>query len=673
VLDNFEQVVEAAPQVAELLAAAPRLKVLITSRVVLHVRGEQELQVPPLALPDPHQLPSLETVAQYAAVALFIVRARDVKPDFQVTNANAPAVAEICTRLDGLPLAIELAAARIKLFAPEALRKRLERRLGVLTGGPRDVPARQQTLRQTIDWSYELLTTDEQTLFRRLAVFVGGCTLEAVEAVCATNGAVGGDSLEGMAALVDRSLLKQHQDSAGEPRFVILETIREYALERLAASGEEDSVRWRHAAYFLALTEAAERHLASAQRQAWLEQLEIEYDNLRAVLVWSQATPNGGATGLRLAGVLWWFWYFHGYASEGRGWLEDALARTKALEPTPERAKALCGAGALAWFQGNQTVARAKLEESAALFRQHGDQRGLAYTLTYLGLAIQHQFDLDPAQTVQEESVAIFRALGDRWGLALALGHLAEIPYFRYDFAAAHALYGESEALWREIGDRWGIAWILAGRGFVTHDQGDDAAADRLFKESVPLLRAEGNKLWLAASLNKQGNVLRCLGDVMRAVTCYEESLALFRELGSQIVLAAPLQNLGFVALQRGEDAQAEAYFVESLEVARQMSDEEEIGACLAGLAEVAGARGHFERAAQLFGVIEALRAANVRSLDRANQMVYDRSMVAVRAQMDEAAFAAAWTEGQAMPLDQAIAYALAGVDPLPEREADAR
>ncbi|NTU83814.1 MAG: hypothetical protein HGA45_31315, partial [Chloroflexales bacterium] len=298
VLDNFEQVVEAAPRVAELLAAAPQLKMLITSRVVLHVRGEQEFPVPPLALPDQLQLLPLETVSQYAAVALFIARAQAVKPDFAITNQNAPAVAEICVRLDGLPLAIELAAARIKLFVPEALLKRLEWRLGVLIGGPRDAPERQQTIRNTIDWSYQLLDEGEQTLFRRLGVFVGGCTLEAAEAACNADGRLPFVVIEGVAALVDKSLLRQEEGPDGESRFVMLETIRAYALERLAESGELEAARQQHGRYYAStIIHEAGVKVYSSEATIWLDWFERELDNIRATLAWSQTTPEGGALG----------------------------------------------------------------------------------------------------------------------------------------------------------------------------------------------------------------------------------------------------------------------------------------------------------------------------------------------------------------------------------------
>jgi predicted ATPase/DNA-binding XRE family transcriptional regulator len=663
VLDNFEQVLAAGPLISELLEAAPALTVLVTSRAALHISGEHQLQVPPLALPDPHDLPPLDALAQVPAVALFVQRTQAVVPNFKLTETNAADVAAICQRLDGLPLALELAAARSKLFAPHALLAHLERPLAVLTVGARNLPIHQQTLRNTIAWSYDLLPPREQVLFARLSVFVGGFTSDAAADICTEAGDLPFEVLDRLALLLDQSLVHRDEELDNEPRFMMLETIREYALERLVAGGAEEAIRRRHAVHFLALAEAAEPMLTSAQRPIWLERLAADYDNLRAALVWSRTATDGGEAQLRLAAALWPFWYFRGYASEGRGWLEDALARTIASEPTPARALALCGAGALAWFEDDLTTARARLEESVALWRALGDDRGLAYALTYQGLTLQHQFDLPAARTVQQESMAILRALGDRWGLALALGHLAEVPYFQYDYAAARALYEESLALWREIGDRWGIAKTLAGLGFVAHDQGDDAAAKQLFEESVPMLRAEGNKLWLGVSLNKQGNVLRCLGDVERAAALYQESMALFREIGSRLAITDPLHNLGFVALQRGDNAHAAAFFAESLAMACQRRDQEEIGVCLAGLAGVVGARGQLEWAARLFGAVEAVRASNLELLDQANRIVYDRTIATVRAQLDEATFAAAWAEGRAMSLEQAIGYALEGSD----------
>ncbi|MDQ2997315.1 MAG: NB-ARC domain-containing protein, partial [Chloroflexota bacterium] len=354
-LDNFEQVTDAAPLVAELLSSCPKVKILVTSRVSLHLRGEQEFAVPPLALPDLQRLPDLAVLSQYAAVALFIQRACAIQPDFAVTNATAPAVAEICHRLDGLPLAIELAAMRVKLLPLPALLARLDNRLKLLTGGARDLPARQQTIRATIAWSYDLLELDTQPLFRRLAVFVGGCTLEAVAAVCNASGDLPLDVLDGLATLVDTSLLRQEEGADGESRFVMLETIHEYAIEQLAASGEAVAINRLHAEHYLALAEAAYAHLTGAEQALWLNRLEREHDNLRAAVGW---TVESGEIELelRLIATIWRLWEIHGYWSEGRAWLDRVLVRSSASEHTPAQAKAQLGAGVLALRHGSNTA-----------------------------------------------------------------------------------------------------------------------------------------------------------------------------------------------------------------------------------------------------------------------------------------------------------------------------
>src|SRR5438034_150387 len=370
VLDNFEQVVDAAGQVAALLAACPKLKIVVTSRMPLHVQAEHEIAVPPLALPDPKHLPDLVELSQYEAVALFIVRAQAVKPDSQVTNASAPAIAEICVRLDALPLAIELAAARIKLLPPQALLARLNQRLQVLTGTSRDVPARQQTLRNTIAWSYQLLDAQEQRLFRRLSVFVGGCTLQAIEAIYAALDDEVGWVLEGVASLLDKSLLQQTEQKGEEPRLVMLETIREYGVECPAVGGELEATRQAHAAYFLKLAEEMEPKLRGVQQVLWLEMLEQEHDNLRAALRWLMEREEIEMA-LRLGGALYQFWITHGHVSEGRQWLEGILwSNSTETVSLPVRAQALTRAGMMACMQGNYSRAEVLCQESLELFRK---------------------------------------------------------------------------------------------------------------------------------------------------------------------------------------------------------------------------------------------------------------------------------------------------------------
>ena len=369
-LDNFEQVVSAAIEVAELLAACPQLKVLVTSRMVLHVQAEQEFAVPPLSVPDPRHLPDVVALSQYEALALFIQRAQSVKPEFQLSNANAQAIVEICQHLDGLPLAIELAAARIKLLHPQALLVRLSQRLSVLTSGAQDVPERQQTLRNTIAWSYNLLDAQEQRLFRRLSVFVDGCTLEAIEAVCMTLGDETGSVLDAVASLIDKSLLQQTEQEGEEPRFVMLETIREYGLEVLAASGEMEAVRQAHSAYFLRLAETAEPALEGPHPANWFGWLEREHDNLRAAMHWFLERDEG-AMALRLGCALWWFWNSRGPASEGRAFLEQALTSSERVAEDV-RAKALYVVGNFAARMGDFDQAKAFCKESLALFQETG-------------------------------------------------------------------------------------------------------------------------------------------------------------------------------------------------------------------------------------------------------------------------------------------------------------
>lgn len=541
-LDNFEQVVVAAPVVANLLAVAPGLKALVTSRVVLRLSGEREYAVPPLTLPDPKRLPSLERLTQYEAVRLFIERAQAVKADFVVTNANAPAVAEICVRLDGLPLAIELAAARSKLLPPDALLARLGNRLKLLTGGARDLPSRQQTLRNTIEWSYSLLDPAEQTLFARLAVFVGRQTLEAIEVVCSADGNLPIDPFDGVASLLDKSLLRQEAGLNDEPCFVMLETIHEYARERLERSGEAEVVRRAHAAYYLALAETAEPELKGPTQGAWLARLEQEHDNVRAALQWVLESGEG-EVGLLLVGALWRFWYVRGHLSEGRRWLEAVLAPVRASTPTgaagsspgtrrTAQAKALDGAGVLAREQGDYLAARTLHQESLALWRELSGKQGIAISLNNLGGVAYMQGDYAAARAFAEESLALQRELSDKSGIGRSLHNLGSVALEQGDYVAARALYEESLVLNRELGDKLGIGRSLHNLGNVTLEQGDYTAAQALIEESLALRRELGDKLGIAYALEgfaavagAQGNAEYALR-LVAAVTALREAIS---------------------------------------------------------------------------------------------------------------------------------------------------
>jgi predicted ATPase/class 3 adenylate cyclase len=637
-LDNFEQVIDAAPQIAELLAAAPGLKVLATSRAPLHVYGEHEYAVPPLALPpttDDHAADRRDIITQYESVRLFLARAQATKPGFAITNDNAPAVAEICHRLDGLPLAIELAAARVKLFPPEALLARLGSRLLVLTGGPRDLPARQQTLRNTIDWSYNLLDEGEQALFRRLGVFVGGWTLEAAEAVCEDKEKslpVSLSVLDGLAALIDQSLLRQEEGTDDEPRFVMLETVREYALERLEESGELETMRRRHTEYFVALVEMAEPKLTGPAEQMWLIRLDADYDNLRAALAWSlHGQPDSGTApgkalelGLRLAGAIWIFWTARNRQSEGRAWIEGSLERSPhitAALPRSVRVKALNAAGYMAVAQGDHTRATALLQESLALSRETEDHIGMASVLVQLGRTARNQGDYGRAERLEEESLALFRSRGDIWGTTHALVSLGDAALEQGALDRATAHLQEALAICQDFGL---VEW----------------------------------RMWVTYNL---GRVSYLQGDYLRALAWLEESLAQFRDMGYTLGVALMLLNLGRVAQAQGNTTKAAQLFTESLTLMRETPFSETHEAALEGLAGVAGAQGQPARAAHLFGAAEVLRESTGMPLAPAYRAAYERDVAAIRAQIDEPTFTAAWAQGQKLTLEQAIAEALAG------------
>jgi len=493
VLDNFEQVVEAAPFVAEIAARYPRLVVLVTSRTALRVRGEQRYRLLPLSLPGSRQRPPLEALANYGAVRLFVERAQAGSGEFRLEARNAAAVVEICRRLDGLPLAIELAEARIQLLPPAALLARLEQRLPVLTGGPRDLPARQRTLRATIDWSYDLLDAEEQRIFAFLGVFAGGCTLDAVGAVCATHMA-----LDVLTSLADKSLV-QHAAQNREPRILLLETVREYAQVLLEAEGASAALRRRHAEYYLAFVEAGRPDLGGPGQRAWFAHLDGEHDNLRAVLRW--AIESGEAEiGLRVAGVLWRLWYVYGYLSEGRRWLEQ-LFRLSPTVPVRVRAEALHGAGAMAVQQGDYTAAVPWTEESLALFRGLDDAQGTADLLNQRGNVAREQGDLTHARALYEESLTRYRAVSDEQGVAVALNNLGTAMRYQGDLDRAAVLYTESLNLRRQRGDTRGIAWTLNNLALVARPQRHVAQAKSWYAESLGLSNAVGDRLQVARSL----------------------------------------------------------------------------------------------------------------------------------------------------------------------------
>jgi predicted ATPase/class 3 adenylate cyclase/Tfp pilus assembly protein PilF len=610
-LDNFEQIVPAASLVSQLTQSSPHLKVLVTSRIALRVRGEREYAVPPLGLPpDLKHLPSVERLSQYEAVRLFIERATDIKPAFEVTNENAPAVAEICYRLDGLPLSIELAAARIRILPPQAMLSRLQSRLKLLTGGGKDLPARQQTLRGAIEWSYELLDEGEKQLFRRLAVFVGGRTLEAIAAVCNAEDNAEGDTLagsvqalqidmlDGVESLVANSLLRQEEGVGGEPRFVMLETIHEYAREKLQESGEGEELGRRHAQYFLDLAEEAEPHLTGPHLREWLVRVEEELDNFRAALTWllqrakEPCAPRGakGARGaetdseeaLRLSAALFDFWYGRNW-DEGKRWLQEALANSSTQLTTPTsyraRTKVLRALRSVAWAQGDSERGRALSEELLRIAKEQGDKHEVAEALNTLGNAKSDIGDLE----------------------------------------AALADWQESLALHRELGDKSGISRVL----------------------------------------NNIGEAARQRGEYDQAIALYEESLSMAREIGDKRTTGICLNNLGLVLYKRGDYARAQTVLAEVLGVWRERSVPHGAAYPLMGLAGIAQVQGEPTRAARLLGAAQAMLEMSGAVLDTGARQDYERIVEAARAQLDGEAWRKASAEGQTMSMEEAIGYAL--------------
>jgi len=624
-LDNAEQLLSAPPLATRLLDAAPRLKVLVTSREQLRVRDERVVPVLPLALPDPEHLPDLETLARVPAVALFVERVREVQPDFALTADNAQAIAEICRRLDGLPLALELAAARSNVLPPEALLARLVHRLPLLTRRARDVPQRQQTLRNTIAWSYDLLAESEKALFRRLAVFAGGFTLEAVQAVCVLDTASTAPSeddegavLDQLAKLLDKSLVQTQQGEGGEPRFTMLETIHEYTQEQLEASGEAAALQERHADYFLRVALEADPHMYGPERDVWMERLDREEANLRAALAWSKADKDAVQTGLRLVGVLAFYWILRGSEREGRTWLEGMLERTDGTDRSAARGQALLGAGWVAWAEGDYAAASLRAEESLSIARVREDKRAIGIAEWLLGLVRMGQRNSAAAMPLLEESRTLFKDLGDGSGEALLRYFLGMAAYFSGNRAAARAHYEESLRLFQQQGDVFGVTWLMSALEVVGLPQGEEEMARSLYEQSLPLLHTSRDRGRLGMLLINMGEVwLHQSGGEQQAKMLYKRGLHLWQDMQRVD------NGLGIV---RG----------------------------LAGLAEVAAAQGQAERAGRLFGAADRLLPAA--SLYR-NDL--NRRVAEARANLDAARFEAGWAAGQAMAQEQAVTDAL--------------
>jgi predicted ATPase/class 3 adenylate cyclase/DNA-binding CsgD family transcriptional regulator len=665
VLDNFEQVVSAAMEVAELLAACPKLKVIVTTREVLHVRGEQEYPVPPLSVPDPKHLPDLVALSQYEAVILFIQRAQAARPGFQVTNANAPAVAEICARLDGLPLAIELAAARIKLLPPLALLARLGQGLQLLTGGARDAPARQRTLHNTIKWSYDLLNTEEQRLFHRLSVFIGGCTLEAIEAVyTALESSITTLSLfDGVSSLLDKSLLQQREQEGEEPRFLLLETIREYGLETLEASGEAEAIRQAHAAYYLRLAQEAESALVGPQQALWLQRLEQEHGNLQAALEWAleevkdEQARERRELALRLSAALEPFWVMHGHYNEARTFLERALASGDG-ESASLRVRVLQATSDIARRQGDYDRAKVLAQQSLALSQELGDTRGVADSLYQLGSIAWITGKAAEALKLHEEQVRLMRQVGEPGEVATSLFFLADQLGNQGKYERGQALFEEALQIFRKAGNQLmvGATLVRSALYLFWSASVDVVTVRQRLQQGQVLINRAGDRTWIA-----HGSVVAALialseGETASAYGLAQESMTIYREIDDKWYIAALLHILGLAEVQRSDLRKARSYYMESLTLAQELGEKWLIPFNLEGLAEVLASQGERRWAAQLWGAAEVLREGTAFPIPPIVRSLYEQAVATAKTQLGEKTFAAAWQEGRTMTLEQVLA-----------------
>ncbi len=676
-----------------LLRACPGLRILATSREGFGIAGETLYPVPTLPVPKLEGGVPSEDLTSYEAVRLFTERARAVLPAFTLTDQNAQAVGQICRRLDGIPLAIELAAARVKVLPAEEIASRLGDQFKLLTGSRRTSLPRHQTLRAAMDWSYDLLSEHERAMLRQLAVFAGGWTLEAAEAICICQGGKP-DVLDLLTRLVDKSLVVVNEYE-GMGRYRLLETVRQYGQDRLLEQGEADAVRERHRAFFLALGEEAGPHLRGPEQLQWLNRLEAEHDNLRVALEWSQ----GGADpqlGLRMAVAIWPLWRMRGHFEEGRNWLEATLAPTGAIR-TNTRAYALRAAGTLAPDQGDTVTARARFEESISISRELNDQQGVADSLLALGHLPLIESDGAAAAAVFEDTLSISQAIGYGWGIAESLHLLGHAAQIRGEHTNAGALFKESVAKFRELGNKWSSAHPLTDVGREALRQGNYVDARSVFEEALTIFRELRSKSGIAMALGDLGDVAAAEGDYVTAASRFEESLVLFRELGAKRAIANALNAQAEITLHQGhypevrtlideamklskdldrqemarslrifgglahrqdEFERAKALFKESLTLSRAAGNKRAIIKCLVGLAGI-GVQRQPASGSRLLGAAESLRKQLGAPLPAMYHYEYERTVSALRTILGEEAFAVAWAEGQAMTLEQAVEFAL--------------
>lgn len=682
VLDCFEHVIDAAPLLVELLTSCPSLKLLVTSRETLHVRGERELSLMPLALPDMQTPLTGETISNYAAIALFIERAQEADSAFHLTAENAPLITEICRRLDGLPLALELAAARLRLLSPQALLERLTRRLTLLTDGPRDVPPHQRTLRATLQWSYDLLSSQEQRLFRLLASFSGGCTLSALEAVGSAFEDEIGSIVEGVASLLNKHLLYQREQDAGERRLMMLATIREYGWEQLLACHEQEEVMNAQATYYLHLAEEATAAPSEQEQVRLFDRLEWERENLRTALKWFVEQGERGYSmemALRLIQAVSQFWLVRWYISEERHWVERALVCSEGVAPLI-RAAAQRAAGWLAFVQDDGKRAEEHYIESLRLYREVGDRRGMAVVLHWLGsLAFTMRNDAVTARTLLEESYTLASNIGDKLILVHVFSTRGDIALHLGDILHAQECFEQSLIFSKAVENRKYLALALRGLGRVRLAQGNLEEARTLIKESLALTRNVKDKLYSAHALDLLGLLFLAQGDASAARTLLEESYTFFQRLGVRRHIAYALSHAASAATAQGDTGTAQKWYEESLTLFRQIGDFAGMAACLQRWGTLLAQRGELLWSVRLWGTVQTLPTTEgPRYLSLPIELIdvsltpYKQEVEKIRAQLGPQAFAAAWEEGRAMTPEQVLAsYGQATISEASEKPDD--
>jgi len=617
VLDNLEHLTDVALDLVEILQAAPGVKILTTSRAALGVRGERTFEVPPLPLPDPRGPQSPEAVGGAPAVAMFVERARAIDPGFRLTQRNAAAVAEVCRRLDGLPLAIELAAARTRVFTPENLVEQLARPLAILKGGPRDMPERHRALEATIRWSYDLLSPEERALFRRAALFVAGAPLEALSAMWQAAGGRHDEAIELATSLIEKSLFRREESLDGRTRMGMLETIREFGLREVESEGEtEPWARWQ-ASYWLSWVEPGEGYYCTLEEPAWFERLDREHDNLRAALGWALAAREA-ETALRFGNVLWYYWWVRGHFAEGRRWIERALAQGRNLAAAL-RARALHGAGQLAGGQGDQERAIRLTGQSLDLFREAGDERSVAMVLQNLGYALREAGDRMRARGLFEEALALRRAQDDPRGTAAALDSLGNVALQDGDLEDARGLLDESLALAQRTGHRTRAAHVLLSLGHLSCREGDGARAQDL----------------------------------------YERALERYRGIKQMHGTGEALCALAALAREAGANDRARELYAESLTVYRDTGYDQRIATGLIGLAAVAAAQGKPERATRLCGGLDAMVESHAVDLRPQDHDLFEATIAEARRALGDRPFAEEWKAGRGLSAEETVTLAL--------------